>query len=296
MPRDVSYWVAAHLTGIFEIRDSSTKLLEKGSRGAGLSINRGIVTTIRQTKNQKTEIFFDGVEKSFPEAVVTKCVIDFMLPDKHRYGLRIDHNFEIPLSSGYGASAAGALGTAFCINDIFDREKTELELFQIAHKAEVKTKSGLGDIIALYQGGIEIRLKEGAPGVGRTMSINSDEGWKVATINLGPLSTSEVLSNPQKRRLVNDAGRELVKQLISRPSFSHFLQLAQKFTQKVKLWSPRLRKCAENLPNEIVWAQIMLGEGLFLFYQEETDLLNINFPESQINKETVCYQTVVKKQ
>ncbi|MFX0173372.1 MAG: pantoate kinase [Candidatus Hodarchaeota archaeon] len=296
MPRDVSYWVAAHLTGIFEIKDSSDNLLEKGSRGAGLSINRGVKTTVRRTEAQETEIFFDGTRKSLSEALVTKCVIDIMLPNKQSSSLRIHHNFEVPVSSGYGASAAGALGTAFCINDLFNMGKTKLELFQVAHKAEVKTKSGLGDVIALYQGGIEIRSREGAPGVGKTMLINNNEGWKVATVNFGPLSTSEVLSNPHKRRLVNNAGRELVKKLLSRPTFSHFLHLAQIFTQKVKLWSPRLQKYIENLPNDIVWAQIMLGEGLFLFYRDESILEQINLPISQINKETVCHQTVVKKQ
>jgi pantoate kinase len=38
LTNDVSYWVASHLTGIFEIRDESNDLLRKGSRGAGLSI------------------------------------------------------------------------------------------------------------------------------------------------------------------------------------------------------------------------------------------------------------------
>ncbi|MFX0149156.1 MAG: pantoate kinase [Candidatus Hodarchaeota archaeon] len=296
MPRDVSYWVAAHLTGIFEIRDSSDNLLEKGSRGAGLSINRGVRTTVHRTEVQETEILFNGIKKSLPETLVTKCVIDLMLPNNQSSSLLVHHNFEVPVSSGYGASAAGALGTAFCINDLFNMGRTELELFQVAHKAEVKTKSGLGDVIALYQGGIEIRSREGAPGVGKTMLINNNEGWKVATVNFGPLSTSEVLSNPHKRRLVNIAGSELVKKLLSRPTFSHFIQLAQIFTQKVKLWSPRLQKCIENLPNDIFWAQIMLGEGLFLFYQDESNLEQIRLPLSQINKETVCHQTVVKKQ
>jgi len=295
VPRDVSYWVAAHLTGIFEIRDNSDDLLEKGSRGAGLSINRGVSTTIRQTKDQKVEIYFDGIKKSSSEAVVTKCVIDLMLQSHRSNNFQIYHDFEIPLSSGYGASAAGALGTAFAINDMFDMDKSELELFQIAHTAEVITKSGLGDVIGLHQGGLEIRLKEGAPGIGKTMSIDKDEDWKVATFNFGPLSTFEVLSNPQKRRSINNAGRELVSKLLSRPTFGYFIQLAQLFTQKVNLWSSRLQKCVENLPSDIFWAQIMLGEGLFLFYRDKCDLEQIKFPTSNIAEENICQQTVVKK-
>ncbi|MFX0184310.1 MAG: pantoate kinase [Candidatus Hodarchaeota archaeon] len=295
MPRDVSYWVAAHLTGIFEIRDNSDDYLEKGSRGAGLSINRGVLTTIRQTKEQKVEIFFDGIKKSYSEAVVTKCVIDLLLQNHRNYYFQVYHDFEIPLSSGYGASSAGALGTAFAINDMFNINKSELELFQIAHIAEVMTKSGLGDIIGLHQGGLEIRLKEGAPGIGKTMSLEKDEDWKVATINFGPLSTFEVLTNPQNRLSINNAGRELISKLLSQPTFSHYIQLAQLFTKKVNLWSSRMQKYVKNLPANIFWAQIMLGEGLFLFYRDSFDLEHIEFPTSNIIEENVCHKTVVKK-
>ena len=69
MPRDVSYWVAAHLTGIFEIKDSSDNLLKKGSRGAGLSINRGVRTAVRRTEAQETEIFFDGIKNGRDRAM-----------------------------------------------------------------------------------------------------------------------------------------------------------------------------------------------------------------------------------
>lgn len=292
----VSYWVASHLTGIFEIRDDSNDLLRKGSRGAGLSINRGVITTAKVTSDPYFRIFFDGKEIPVTEAVVTNQVIELLLTEKEKVNLRIEHTFQVPLSSGYGASAAGAIGTAYAINDLLELGLTELELFQIAHKAEILAKSGLGDVIGLYQGGSEIRLREGAPGFGETMSFDNLNGWKVATVHLGTLPTSEVLSNQHKRNSVNKAGSEVISELILSPSFSNFVKQSAVFTAKAKLWSKKLHDCIRNLPKSVVGTQIMLGEAFFIFYHEPGDLEDINIPGSQVYPETICYDTVVKRE
>jgi len=294
--QDISYWIASHLTGIFEIKDESNNLLQQGSRGAGLSINRGVITKVSRVRHSNIEIFFDGIKKTAIEAAVTSCVIEILLSQKKRSNLKIAHNFEVPISSGYGTSAASALGTAFALNDLLGLEKSKLELFQVAHKAEVLTKSGLGDVIGLYQGGLEIRLKEGAPGIGKIMPFKNPNGWKVATVQLGTLSTSAILSNPQKRRVVNNAGRELISMLISHPDFSNFIKLSRLFTEKANLWSPKLQKYLKNLPETVLGSQIMLGEAFFVFFRDRNDLSQINIPITQINEETICQNTVVRRE
>ncbi|MFX0016077.1 MAG: pantoate kinase [Promethearchaeota archaeon] len=294
MINDASYWVASHLTGIFEIKDSSKNLLQQGSRGAGLSINRGVITTVRKSDYPNVEILYDGVRKTAPEAAVTKRVIDILLSKKSQKNLSISHNFEVPLSSGFGASAAGAIGTAFALNEFLDLGMSRLELFQVAHKAEVLTKSGLGDVIGIYQGGLEIRLKEGAPGIGKTMSFTNSNKWKIATIHLGTLSTSEVLSDPHKRKAINEAGNELISELILQPTFSNFARLSAIFSNRVSLWSPQLEKYVKDLPNTVLGAQIMLGEAFFIFYKSNSDLKYIKIPVTQICEEAICQKTIVR--
>ncbi|MHA1226444.1 MAG: pantoate kinase, partial [Candidatus Hodarchaeales archaeon] len=235
--REVVYWVASHLTGIFEIKDTAPDVMHKGSRGAGLCINRGVKTCITETESPNLEIYFNEKKVSPSEAIVTKSVIDLEISPERSQGLKIKHEFEIPIKGGFGASAAGALGTAYCLNDFFELNMSDLELFQIAHQAEVQTKSGLGDIIGLYQGGLEIRVKEGAPGIGKTIAINKGEDWKIATVHLGSLSTASVLSNPSKRKAVNQAGSKLLAQLIRKPEFELFANLSREFTNRVKLYS-----------------------------------------------------------
>ena len=287
----VSYWVAGHLTGIFEIRDTHQDLLNKGSRGAGLSIKRGVITSVQASNRGECEIYFGNQKISRDLALVTSQVLDLLVPKRIQKTLKIEHRFQIPLSSGYGASAAGALGTAFALNDYLNLGYNDIHLFQIAHKSEVLNRGGLGDIIGLFHGGTELRIQEGAPGVGKTISLSKNNGWNVATVHLGSLETAGVLGDPSKRSAVNAAGAGLISELIQDPTFDNFIQYSRRFTIKANLASPRLKTHLALLPKGVIGAQIMLGEAYFIFYKNPEDLNSIKINTSIIREE-ICEQTV----
>jgi pantoate kinase len=290
----VTYWVAGHLTGIFEIKDSSKNILEKGSLGAGLSIKRGVQTSVSYNEQPTVDIYFNNEKTHSTYSAVTEKVIELLVPKKDRTHFQINHDFEVPLSTGFGASAAGALGCAFSINDYLQLNRPKIELFRIAHQAEVLLRSGLGDIIGLFQGGLEIRTKEGAPGYGKTTAFSNVEDWKLATISFGSLSTSEILSDPHKRQLINTSGHKLVQQLIETPTFSKFINLTKKFTRSASLMSLNLQKFIAALPKGIEASQIMLGDSLFLFYKEDDALNDFAYDQLSIQKEEICQNTVKK--
>jgi pantoate kinase len=290
----VTYWVAGHLTGIFEIKDSSENTLEKGSLGAGLSIKRGVQTSVSYNEQPNVDIYFNNEKTHSTYSAVTEKVIELLVPIKDRTHFRINHDFEVPLSTGFGASAAGALGCAFSINDYLHLNRSKIELFQIAHQAEVLQRSGLGDIIGLFQGGLEIRTKEGAPGYGKTTTFRNEKDWKLATISFGSLSTSDILSDPHKRQIINASGHKMVQQLVKIPTFSEFIHLTKKFTRSASLMSLNLQEFIATLPEGIEASQIMLGDSLFLFYQEDDVLDDFAKNKSSIKKEEICQDTVKK--
>ncbi len=292
----VTYWVAAHLTGLFEIKDQYQNPLYRGSRGAGVSINRGVKTTIVESDEPGVRIFFNGKEKSKNQAKVTWKLLQIMLSDDSRTNFQVHHEFEIPLSAGFGASAAGALGCAFAINDFLKFGIPEITLYHFAHQTEVTLKTGLGDIIGLYQGGLEIRTKEGAPGIGETNSLTHDEDWKIATLSHSSLSTASVLSDPAKRTQVNTAGSFLINQLIENPKYSNFIRLTEKFSKEVKLYSGEIGKIMAEVPKEIKTAQIMLGNSIFLFYKDKEDLIPFSEQYKSLVFEKICEKTVVKQE
>ena len=291
---EVTYWVAGHLTGIFEIKDSSENLLEKGSLGAGLSINRGVKTSVSYNDQPDVYIYFNNRKIDSAYTTVTSKVIELLIPPKERIHLQISQEFEVPLSTGFGASAAGALGCAFSINDYLQLDIPKIKLFHIAHQAEVLLKSGLGDIIGLFQGGLEIRTKEGAPGFGNTIAFVNDKDWKLATKSFGSLPTANILSDPNKRQLINTSGHKMIQELIENPIYSEFINLTKKFTHLAELMSPNLKKFISNVPEGIDAAQIMLGDSLFLFYQEDEIFDDFAANQPHIQKEEICENTVVK--
>lgn len=93
---------------------------------------------------------------------------------------------------------------------------------------------------------------------------------------------------------MNEAGHEVLADLIQDPKFDNFIYKCSDFTRKTNLWSSRLKRYITGLPKEIIGAQIMLGESFFLFYQNDEDLELSNVPYSLIHKETICNKTVAK--
>jgi Predicted archaeal kinase (sugar kinase superfamily) len=74
--------------------------------------------------------------------------------------ITIKHEFEIPVGSGFGVSAACALGTSLGVVKALKLPLTYNRAASIAHLAEIEMKSGLGDVIAEITGGLVVRLKE----------------------------------------------------------------------------------------------------------------------------------------
>ena len=70
---------------------------------------------------------------------------------------------------------------------------------QIAHNAEVNCKTGLGDVLASFHGGFEIRVKPGAPGIGNVEKIITDK-ISVIMICFSPISTNKFI----KERSISD--------------------------------------------------------------------------------------------
>ncbi|MFX1511344.1 MAG: pantoate kinase [Promethearchaeota archaeon] len=292
MPEYSKYWVAGHITGIFEIQDTSINPLEKGSRGAGFCINKGVYTEAQFVDSDHSLIDFDGVTKKPEEALITATIIDKFVELGGIRGIQISHTFEIPMSAGFGASAAGALGTAFALNELFELELPIIKLFQIAHIAEVQNRSGLGDIIALFQGGLELRIKAGAPGIGKTLSLQNENDLQIATVHLGSISTSSVLSNPFYRKLINQAGQKYIDTLKLTPSFTKFGELSERFTKSAGLLSSKLEQLFVKISKPLLKGQIMLGEGIFVLFSEEKQLDDIN--SVKFDEHDICSKTVVK--
>jgi len=177
----------------------------------------------------------------------------------------IQHKSELPMQAGFGASGAGALGVAFALNELFDTNKTEQELGQIAHAAEVICRTGLGDVISQLQGGAEIRLEPGAPGIGIIKELTWPKEALILLATIGSLSTKDIITSSKMIEKINRHSSELLYDLNKNPILEEFLRVSYEFTCKTGLMTKELKKLISYLRNDDFSASmVMLGQSLFV--------------------------------
>ena len=266
----------AHITGFFQIFDQPKNPLFKGSRGAGVSLAKGVRTAVRVKESAKKSVEIRINRKPTETAEVSKSVVDAFLPlDGAKSELVIEHEIDVPIGCGLGSSGAGALSLALALNEALGLGLSRIEAAQIAHVAEVKHKTGLGTVIGETFGGIEIRVKPGAPGIGEVKSVPVADNYVVACLPLGPLSTRKALSDPKLSRLINEHGGKLVDELVAEPRVSKFLELSRRFAESTSLTSRRVRKILADAEGEgFVCSMAIFGETVFsIVRQDEAEAL-----------------------
>jgi pantoate kinase len=243
----------AHISGFFII-DIKKDPIHSGSMGAGISLENGAVTTVLPAK--ETAIKING---EVNRAATTLSAIR-LLTEKP---VLVETTLSIPIGAGFGASAAGALSTALAVNKALSIDMTFNDLAKAAHIAEVKNRTGLGDVAGMICGGIDIRKHAGIPPVGNIDRIpcrNEIISW----VCFGGISTRSVISDDMKKKSINKAGRLRLKELIKKPTLDNFFRQSRVFAKEIDMISPQVRDAIEAVEAAGGLAsQAMLGNTVF---------------------------------
>ncbi|HHV23827.1 MAG: pantoate kinase [Methanosarcina sp.] len=249
-------YAPGHITGFFQIHNHENPH-RKGSTGCGIVLNGGVATEVMVGKSvEKTEVFLNGKKV---EGRTTRTVAEMMTD----VPVRIRGSAEIPTGCGFGASGAGALGTAYALNSALSLNQTAKSLTEYAHVAEVVNCSGLGDIAAQSSGGLVIRLQPGGPEFGLVDRIPAPEA-RVFCIVLGEISTGSVLEDEAAAARINSAGKTAMSELLKKPTLENFMQQAKAFASKTGLMSSRAKDVIEAASaSGGLASQAMLGDTVF---------------------------------
>lgn len=213
-------WIPLHVSGLWiPVRRGDE--LRTGSLGAGINLELGV--SAKLLNNRSCGIYIGGVHVlEEHSSLVCSIVGDSAVSVESPVGL----------GKGFGVSAAllmclsllGALARGH-------RWTLEKSLWP-AHIAEVRFSTGLGDVIAEYYGGLEVRVEPGAPGIGRVERIVlRRKPVIVAGVLPGGESTPDML-----RRLGEDAyrvARRGWERLREEPSIEVFFEEASRFTRLI---------------------------------------------------------------
>jgi len=239
--------------------------LKIGSTGAGVNLQHGVTTLVKIGKASRTKLAISFNGKTLPHSLVSRAVVQEHLErSSETLSVIVSHKGILPMGCGYGTSGAGALSLSLALNQALGSHLSNVEAAQIAHKAEVKYKTGLGTVTSAFYGGLVIRTGAGAPGIAEVKKIIPSSSLRVVSATFGPISTAGVLANTGLKRQINLCGRGLVSLQIKTPDTSTFIRLSHKFADCLGILSPRLREAISKLQHrQIMSSMMMIGESLF---------------------------------
>ncbi len=246
-----------HVTGFFQIHYAKDPL-STGSRGAGMCLSLGAKSIVKIEKSQanKIRVTIDGEESRAP---VTRDAIRHLLGNE-RMSVDASTRNELPMAQGFGMSAAGALSASLALARLLGRD--DHEAFEAAHLAEVKNRTGLGDVAAIWKAGVTVRKRPGLPPAGEVVQIDGRPEVVLAVLGKKVL-TKTVLKNEAKRRAIDRCGGAKVDLLLKDPTLSKLMELSTEFAFETGLAQKRVRD-AVNAASKLGMASMsMLGNSVF---------------------------------
>jgi pantoate kinase len=282
----------AHVTGFFKahLDDNQNNLENLGSMGAGFSIKQGVTTKVKIESKNNQKSNFKITTKGYQSDKTD--ISEFVLNEFLKLGkfsnkfFNIKHDISIPVGYGLGSSAAVALSLSFALDQALETKLEKITIGKIAHNAELNCKTGLGDVLASFHGGFEIRVKPGAPGIGRVEKILTEE-ISIIMICFSPISTNKFI----KERLsqINGLGGKMVNKLMESKNYEHFQDMSLEFANYIDVMTPKMQKLVNELSeNNIKCGVALFGETIFSMIpkKDENKILEIlkKYPEGVVIK------------
>ena len=247
-----------HISAFFEPVYSEQDLDRSGSCGAGFSLSLGAISqvTVKPALHQTVTVQINGKPSNAP---VTKLALNYLVGDTS-LRITVDTMLDLPVSQGFGMSAAGALSATLALADLLNLPREDA--IKAAHYAEVQLHTGLGDVIASSFGGIEIRRKAGLPPWGMLEHIPGNYDIVLCVIGK-KIETKKILTDSTKVQEIASYGRYCTKKLLEKPSLERLFSLAWEFTRKINIADRIVLQAIEKANTHGMASMCMLGNSVY---------------------------------
>jgi len=242
----------------------SNDIFRTGSRGAGINITLGATSEVfvENSDKQNIEVFINNKKSS---AQVTKLALNYLMGNNH-FNVVVKTKLDLPISQGFGMSAAGAISATFAFSRIIGFSTNEA--IKASHFAEVQLKTGLGDVLASCFGGIEIRKSPGLPPWGLIEHIPGN--FNLVLCVLGKkIYTKKILEDKSKLNKIIDYGKYCTKKLLENPSIENLFYLSQVFTKNSGLANKHVLDAINAASRYGKAGMCMLGNSIFSMGETE---------------------------
>ncbi len=267
-----SVFVPGHVTGFFNIENHEISL-KNGSCGAGFLVSEGVKTTISPADRLTIDVN-KGDETVIDEVL---SILDI------ETNFKIKQDISLPIGAGFGTSAASAFSLTLAVNEFLNLGYSKELCGQIAHMAEINLGSGLGDVIAQSGRGLVLRTQPGAPGIGEIKSFEHDVF--VAYKTFGEIETSDIISDPNYKRVISTCGLKYLELFKKEPSLENFMAFSNRFADETDLMSEEVKNLVDyfNSSSDILGSSMaMLGNTAFAFAYDEDAFKNLEIKDLHI--------------
>lgn len=274
----VAAFCPGHISGYFR-RVIGNDAATTGSIGAGIVISEGVVSRVRPSGH--TTI---GVFRRDPLGRPIRIAQDSPPVRSALYEIgtaaAVTTECRLPIGSGFGLSAAALLATLTAVNRLYDLGLSEKQIAHAAHGAEIRNRTGLGDVAACRGGGMVVRNVAGvdAP-VQRFLHIREP----VAVVSFGPIHTPAVLSSKEQMNRIAAAYPRGVP-----GGIVEFFSRSREFARASGLITPQVAAILDACEERgVPAAMTMLGNGVFACGRQAPAILS--------RFGTVCDMTIAKE-
>ena len=251
-------WAPGHVTGIFSPQPNGIDPRARGSIGAGLVLAAGVVADVRWNPTGPPRLRLTGNgSTSFP--ISREVVRRLWLSRDGTLTVRLHH--DLPVGQGFGMSAAGALSTALGVALVLGVPRSRA--VQTAHLADLYGGGGLGGVAAILGGGLEVRRRPGIPPYGTVIHRPLSKVIFVGVTG-DPLPSPALLRSERFLDRVRSAAAPGLDRMLRNPRWNVFLQESERFTDRLRIFPPRLGRLMEALrSSRCPCAQAMFGRSFF---------------------------------
>lgn len=253
-----------HVSAFFVPHIERKHPAKTGSWGAGLCLGAGVVASVEVEEADQPAITVERTQGEGPTQVTQAALGNLLGQRPIEVTCRIQQG--APGGQGFGISGASALASAFALARCLGEGRSEA--LKAAHLAEVRSRTGLGDVVAEFLGGAVIRRTPGIPPYGTQQRLPAQGEVVVATVG-DQIDTAEKLRDQATMETVTEVGRACLKAVLQRPTLEAIFEAGARFAQATGLVSDETLTAIDACQEGGAGMAAMLGNTVVAYGETE---------------------------
>ncbi|MEM3125457.1 MAG: hypothetical protein QW064_03420, partial [Candidatus Caldarchaeum sp.] len=201
----------------------------------------------------------------------------------------VKHRIHVPIATGFGTSAASALGVIMSLSYLSGKPITLREAVKLTHYIELECRTGLNSEAGFGKTGLVLVLREGSPDHSITDEIPLPSRCKIVSVVAGQIPTSDAIASVERLQHLERLGDTYIERILQKPTPENFLSQARAFAAEAGFVDQQVHEiftAMERLPT-LGYAMNMVGKAVHaLVYEEDVEniaaTLRTRFPQHRI--------------